>query len=257
VIFPAGVRMLATSLAAAAGADDGPEADADNAHVQFWLKIAPGRSAQVRSRTVDELFAVLERAFAPVMACRPVGFQLDVRQFDRAVTRSGGSVAGSARYGVVVGLETLPLQRSSELRTLAETRAVVEAADRSNGGVILDAWHCSGPERSCSSSANGHPSAQSRSSEHQRTAVGQGVLRPARRQRQRPARSISQSRNMLVSSAGSAGSGDRFGGVGLVVAPAGLPVAISLESRYLYQQLMIASRFAIVAHAAGTSPASR
>jgi hypothetical protein len=57
------------------------------------VKIAPGRSEQVRSRIVDELFAVLERALAPLMACRPRGFQL--HESDPAVTRSGGSIAGS------------------------------------------------------------------------------------------------------------------------------------------------------------------
>jgi hypothetical protein len=42
-----------------------------------------------------KLSAVLERTLAPLMACRPRGFQLDVHESDPAVTRSGGSIAGS------------------------------------------------------------------------------------------------------------------------------------------------------------------
>jgi sugar phosphate isomerase/epimerase len=65
----------------------------------------------------------------------------------------------AARYSVVVGLEFLPYSELVELRTFAETRAVVAAAGRSNGGAILDAWHWFRSERSCPSSPNGYPSA--------------------------------------------------------------------------------------------------
>jgi hypothetical protein len=38
--------------------------------------------SRVRSRIVDELFAVLECTLAPLMAWRPRGFELDVHESD-------------------------------------------------------------------------------------------------------------------------------------------------------------------------------
>jgi hypothetical protein len=60
-----------------------------------WSACPARRVSRVRSRIVDELFAVLECTSAPLMACRPRGFELDVHESDPAVTRSGGSIAGS------------------------------------------------------------------------------------------------------------------------------------------------------------------
>ncbi len=45
----------------------------------------------------------------------------------------------AAEHGLVVGLEFLPF---TDVADLATARAIVEAADRPNGGLCLDIWHC-------------------------------------------------------------------------------------------------------------------
>lgn len=58
------------------------------------------------------------------------------------VADAGRAYAGlcdrAAEHGLVVGLEFLPF---TNIRTAAEAFAIVELADRPNGGVCVDTWH--------------------------------------------------------------------------------------------------------------------
>lgn len=50
----------------------------------------------------------------------------------------GGLCDRAAEHGLVVGLEFLPF---TDIVTVQDARAIVEAADRPNGGVCVDIWH--------------------------------------------------------------------------------------------------------------------
>lgn len=90
-VFPRwGLRALAFPATAAYVADD-----IDNAYVQVRIKIAPGRSSEVRAEVSATLFEILQSALALVAAQRPLGYQLDVFEFVADVTHSGGSIPGS------------------------------------------------------------------------------------------------------------------------------------------------------------------
>jgi sugar phosphate isomerase/epimerase len=50
----------------------------------------------------------------------------------------GGVCDRAAEHGLVVGLEFLPF---TDIVTVTDARAIVETADRANGGICVDIWH--------------------------------------------------------------------------------------------------------------------
>jgi 5-carboxymethyl-2-hydroxymuconate isomerase len=93
-VFPHwGIRTFATVIDKSRVADD--VVDGSNGYVHVRVKIAGGRAKETVGQIVDEFREALSTALADVCASRPVGFQLEVFEFDPATTRSGGSIPGS------------------------------------------------------------------------------------------------------------------------------------------------------------------
>ncbi|KQU38414.1 MULTISPECIES: 5-carboxymethyl-2-hydroxymuconate Delta-isomerase [unclassified Rhodococcus (in: high G+C Gram-positive bacteria)] len=93
-VFPHwGIRTFASTVDMFRIADDA--VGGANGYVHVRVKIAGGRDEETTRRIVDELYASLSTALTDLCTARPVGFQLEVFEFDPAITRSGGSIAGS------------------------------------------------------------------------------------------------------------------------------------------------------------------
>ncbi|GGG26463.1 hypothetical protein GCM10007304_45360 [Rhodococcoides trifolii] len=93
-VFPHwGIRTYASAIDRYRIADD--IAGGDTGYVHVRVKIAGGKDAPTVQRIVDELHSALGRELEEVSSHRPVGFQLEVFEFDPTTTRSGGSIPGS------------------------------------------------------------------------------------------------------------------------------------------------------------------
>ena len=57
---------------------------------------------------------------------------------DQAVEGFGALCDRAARHGLLVGIEFLPF---TNIRTAADAKAIIDAADRPNGGCCVDIWH--------------------------------------------------------------------------------------------------------------------
>ena len=82
-IFPVwDIRTLARAL------DDYRvgNAQADNGFVNITVRIAPGRSLEVRQRIARELFGAVLAAMGPLFDQHRLGCQLEVTEFDAAVS---------------------------------------------------------------------------------------------------------------------------------------------------------------------------
>ncbi|MFV3411016.1 5-carboxymethyl-2-hydroxymuconate Delta-isomerase [Pseudomonas nitroreducens] len=64
----------------------------NEAFINIQIRIAPGRPEELRQRIVDTLFATAEQTLATLIEKRPVGLQLEITEFDRALTRMAGSL---------------------------------------------------------------------------------------------------------------------------------------------------------------------
>jgi 5-carboxymethyl-2-hydroxymuconate isomerase len=69
--------------------------DAGNGFVHVMVRIAPGRSDELRRRITTELFAALERVMAPLMQQQRLGLQLEVAEFDAGMTTYRNNLASS------------------------------------------------------------------------------------------------------------------------------------------------------------------
>ena len=69
-----------------------------------------------------------------VQAIGPIGTDIAT-----AAAGFGAMCDRAADHGLVVGLEFLPF---TDIADLATAQAIVERADRPNGGLCLDIWHC-------------------------------------------------------------------------------------------------------------------
>lgn len=78
-------------------------------------------------------------AFAREVGFRHLIVPMFYRHERRDIVRGFGELCDrAATFGIEVGFEFLPY---SHVRTLGQAWSVVEAADRPNGGVVLDLWH--------------------------------------------------------------------------------------------------------------------
>ncbi len=83
--FPVGgVRTFAFPAMASHVGDRAP----GNGFVQVHVRIAPGRDAALRRRIADALFAAAEGAMEAALRNGRVALQLEVSEFDPAMTRS-------------------------------------------------------------------------------------------------------------------------------------------------------------------------
>lgn len=96
-------------------------------HIWDWSKNVPDQAERDMFRLADRIG--LRQLNAPLFAARPLT--------DLALP-FGALCDRAADHGVEVGLEFMPY---SAVRTVGQAWQVVEAADRRNGGVILDLWH--------------------------------------------------------------------------------------------------------------------
>ncbi|WP_285189146.1 hypothetical protein [Rhodococcus sp. MEB041] len=93
-VFPHwGIRTFATAVETSRIADDA--VGVPNGYVHVRIKIAAGRDEATTGRIVEEFHRTLSAHLVDLCADRPVGFQLEIFEFDPAKTRSGGSIAGS------------------------------------------------------------------------------------------------------------------------------------------------------------------
>lgn len=82
-IFPVwGIRTFARASALYAVGDG----HADNGFIQVTVRIAPGRNLALRQRIMSELFAAMRECMQGLLASRRIGIQLEVTEFDPAVT---------------------------------------------------------------------------------------------------------------------------------------------------------------------------
>ncbi|ALU73470.1 5-carboxymethyl-2-hydroxymuconate isomerase (plasmid) [Rhodococcus erythropolis R138] len=63
-----------------------------NGYVHVRVKIASGRDDATLRRIVDELHSALQRTLEPICTSQPVGYQIEIHEFNPATTRSGGSI---------------------------------------------------------------------------------------------------------------------------------------------------------------------
>lgn len=93
-IYPVGgIRARAYRLTEYEVADN---TEPNDAFVHVALKIAAGRSEEVRKQTGDELFKVLTDHFAQEFDSRPIAFSLDIQEFGEAGTWKKNNI--HARY---------------------------------------------------------------------------------------------------------------------------------------------------------------
>lgn len=100
-----------------------------------WFPSA-NQSEGLLSATVDEVFTIAEEirarsVTAVVFAATPPSQNELIDSFAKLCDRA-------AEHDLLVHLEFIPF---TPVRTLADASAIVEAADRPNGGILLDAWH--------------------------------------------------------------------------------------------------------------------
>ncbi len=77
-----GIRSFARAHAQARVADGRPE----RGFIQIMVRIAPGRDLPKRQQIAQRLFDAIEQPLAPFFAVRTFGCQLEVQEFDAAVT---------------------------------------------------------------------------------------------------------------------------------------------------------------------------
>jgi 5-carboxymethyl-2-hydroxymuconate isomerase len=88
-----GIRTVATKIESSQIGDD--IVGGINGYVHVRVKVAPGRDDTTLRQIVDELHFALHGALEQICAFQPVGYQLEIHEFDPATTRSGGSIPGS------------------------------------------------------------------------------------------------------------------------------------------------------------------
>lgn len=90
-VFPTGgIRSRAIRL------DDFCVADgtADDAFVHLTLKIGAGRSAEQKTKTGDDLFAMVKDHFAEIFASRFLALSLEIQEFSEAGTWKQNNIHG-------------------------------------------------------------------------------------------------------------------------------------------------------------------
>lgn len=103
------------------------------------IEVLTGWAASRSTSTTTEL-EELAWDLADAVGCRyvqaigPIGTDIIT-----AAAGFGALCDRAAAHGLVVGLEFLPF---TDIADLESARAIVETADRTNGGLCLDVWHC-------------------------------------------------------------------------------------------------------------------
>jgi len=68
---------------------------ADNGFVHISVRIAPGRSVELRQRVVRELFAAVQQVMGPLFGSQRLGCQIDLSEFDAATTTYQNNLANT------------------------------------------------------------------------------------------------------------------------------------------------------------------
>lgn len=90
-IFPEwGIRAMATKADAAVVGLGDPE----HGHIQFFIRVAPGRPRELLQEVVQMFFNVANDRLSSIKT-RPVGIQMDMSEFDRELTLTGGNIPSS------------------------------------------------------------------------------------------------------------------------------------------------------------------
>lgn len=91
-VFPVGgIRTFARASVASRVGDGASQ----NGFVQVNVRIAPGRSLEVRQAVVKALFEAAESGLGSIFEARPFGLQLELSEFDAKVTESRNTMMAS------------------------------------------------------------------------------------------------------------------------------------------------------------------
>ena len=89
-VFPTwGIRTFVRAAEESLVAD----ATQDQGFIQIMVRIAPGRTPEVRAQVLERLFDAVDGVLGPHLETRKFGYQLEITEFDKAFTRNRNNLA--------------------------------------------------------------------------------------------------------------------------------------------------------------------